>query len=72
MGFAAGFSCSGEAARFLDRFSWVVVLVVSEGVRGEDLPPKKLEMVACLRLRDGDGADDCEEWGAIISVKPGP
>jgi hypothetical protein len=36
------------------------------------LPPKKLEMVACLRLRDGDGADDCEEWGAIISVKPGP
>lgn len=67
----AGFSSSGEACLFLGRFSRVL-LVVSEGVCGEDFPPKKLEMVACLRFRDGDGAEDCEEWGAIVSVSPEP
>lgn len=65
----SGFSCSGEACLFLGLFS-CVALVVWEGVRGEDFPPKKLEMVACLRFRDGDGAEDCEEWGAIVSVSP--
>lgn len=26
---------------------------------------KKLEIVGCLRLRDGDGAEDGEDWGAM-------
>lgn len=28
---------------------------------------KKLEMVGCLRFKDGDGAeDDGEDWGAMV------
>lgn len=32
---------------------------------------KKLEMVACLRFRGGDGAEgDWEEWGAMMIDSP--
>jgi hypothetical protein len=29
---------------------------------------KKLEILGCFRFRDGEGAEDCDDWGAILRV----
>lgn len=72
MGFASGSgsgSGSGEAGLFLDGFrkggSDSLGTAEDCGVE-EGFWVKKLEMVGCLRFKDGDGAeDDGEDWGAM-------
>lgn len=45
---------------------------VASGFLGEALGVgfcvKKLEILGCFRFRDGEGAEDCDDWGAILRV----
>jgi hypothetical protein len=67
----SGLGSVGEAARFFDIPSGISsALLVVFGV-GDDFCVKKLEMVACFRFKDGEGAEDWEEWGAIVPGGPG-
>lgn len=60
-------SSTGEAARFLDERSWRAAESFEVLVCEEGFWEKKLEMVACLRFKDGDGAEgDWEEKGAMV------
>ena len=62
----SGLGSVGEAARFFDILSGIAsALLVVFGV-GDGFCVKKLEMVACFRFKDGEGAEDWEEWGAIV------
>lgn len=52
----------GEAALFVDVFSGTVSALLGAGFGVEDgLCVKKLEIVACFRFKDGEGAEDWEE-----------
>lgn len=62
-------SSSGEASLFLDGLTEGVSGSLGAEDRGVELGfwVKKLEMVGCLRFKDGDGAeDDGEDWGAMV------
>lgn len=66
----SGLGSVGEAARFVNILSGIAsTLLVVFGV-GDDFCVKKLEMVACFRFKDGEGAEDWEEWGAIVPGGP--
>ena len=63
-------SGSGEAGLFLEGFTEEVSVSLGAAEdRGVEVGfcVKKLEMVGCLRFKDGDGAeDDGEDWGAMV------
>jgi hypothetical protein len=70
--FRSGLGSVGEAPLCFDVFSVIelALLVAGFGV-GDGFCVKKLEMVACFRFKDGEGAEDWEEWGAIVPRGPG-
>lgn len=62
-------SSSGEAGLFLDGLTEGVSGSLGAEDRGVEVGfwVKKLDMVGCLRFKDGDGAeDDGEDWGAMV------
>jgi hypothetical protein len=60
--FRCGLGSVGEAALFVDVFSGTVSALLGAGFGVEDgLCVKKLEIVACFRFKDGEGAEDWEE-----------
>lgn len=70
--FRSGLGPVGEVPLCFDVSSVTesVLVVAGFGV-GDGLCVKKLEMVACFRFKDGEGAEDWEEWGAIVPRGPG-
>jgi hypothetical protein len=60
--FRSGLGSVGEAALFFDAFSVAVSALLGAGFGVEDgFCVKKLEIVACFRFKDGEGAEDWEE-----------
>jgi hypothetical protein len=62
------FFSAGGVGRFRGRLSCVASGAEDGGGCVEDgFGVKKLEMLGCLRFRDGDAAEDGEECGAMMS-----
>lgn len=60
--FRSGLGSMGEAALFFDVFSGTVSALLGADFGVEDgFCVKKLEIVACFRFKDGEGAEDWEE-----------
>ena len=69
--FGSGLGSVGEAALFFDDFSAASsVLPAARFGLVDGFSVKMLEMVACFRFKDGEDAEDWEEFGAILPGDP--